>query len=351
MSVERNTTVQADDPELSPVEIELDLGTEIDVSGKGKAEETEIIHATETEEPEKGQPETQKEEVEAPVTTKKVEDDDDDLEIPEVVDEKTRKAFGRKAKKRIHKLVTERDEYNLRAQELEARLAAVEAEKVDLIRKNDQSIYNAWHQAENRIKNELALAQRDLKSSKSEGDADAEAEAQGRVIKAQVDLENTSRNRAAAEARVKAQNVTPPEQVRQVQQPAQQRVAQQQPKGPSERALAWKEKNTSWFGKDQAMTGAALGIHNELMEEGVTPDTEEYYAELDSRVRSSFPAKFTAPKQATTQQVVAAPSRAAVTNAGKTKVVLTPNQQRVAKRLGLSYEQYAREVYKMNGAN
>lgn len=350
MSVERNNTVQSDDLELAPVEIELDL-TEAEPSKKAQEQETEITHATVVEEEIKESPKTEETKKEEEVVSNRPESDDDDLEIPEVLDEKARKAFGRKAKKRIHKLVSERDEYGARVAELEAALAEKEAERAELIRKNDQSIYNAWHQAENRIKNELALAQRDLKSAKNEGDSDAEAEAQGRVIKAQVDLENTSRNRAAAEARVKATNVTPPErQVQQNQQQAPVRQVQQQKAGPSDKALAWKEKNTSWFGKDQAMTGAALGIHNELIEEGVTPDTDEYYAELDSRIRASFPAKFQAKKQDTTQQVVAAPSRAAVTDKGKTKVVLSASQQRVAKRLGLTYEQYAREVIKMNGA-
>lgn len=351
MSVENVNKAASAEPES--LEIELDLTPEAPV--KSGEPHTKIEHQPpdlSTVEPEKPtapapapEPEKPTEELTPPVA-----EDEDNLELPENLDEETKKKWGLRAKRRIGKLTRERHERDAQIAELQAALEEERAQRANLARQNEQSIYNAWHQAENRLKNELALAQRDLKAAATEGDIDAQTEAQSRVIKAQVDLENTSRNRAAAEARWKAgtTQVTPPAQ-------PQQRIAPQQPTrpGPSEKAVAWKEKNSVWFGKDQAMTGAALGIHNELVEEGVAPDSDEYYKELDSRIRASFPAKF-APQRApnaAAQQTVASPTRAPATNVSKTKVTLTASQQAMAKRLGLTNEQYAREVYRMqNGA-
>lgn len=345
-------TAKALEADTESLEIELDLTPEAPV--KDREPHTNIEHKTpdlSVVEPEK-KPEVKTEEKQPEeITPPVINEDEDSLELPEHLDEETKKKWGLRAKRRIGKLTRERHERDARIAELEAAIEKERLEKTTLMRQNDQSIYNAWHQAESRLKNELTLAQRDLKAAAQEGDIDAQTEAQSRVIKAQVDLENTARNRAAAEARWKAAsqpqtNVTPPVQTQQRQ------VQQEQPRGPSEKALAWKEKHSSWFGKDQGMTGAALGIHNELVEEGVQPDSDEYYKELDSRIRSAFPSKF-ASRQANpnAQQTVAGPTRAPAANVNKTKVVLTASQQSMARRLGLTNEQYAREVYRMqNGA-
>ena len=113
----------------------------------------------------------------------------------------------------------------------------------------------------------------------------------------------------------------------------------------SPRAEAWGEKNT-WFGKDKPMTYTAFDIHRQLVdEEGYDPETDEYYAEIDKRIRLDFPHKFD--KNATTEstkptQVVASAKRSV--KPGRKTVRLTPSQVAIAKKLGVPLEEYAKQL-------
>ena len=121
----------------------------------------------------------------------------------------------------------------------------------------------------------------------------------------------------------------------------------QPPARPDPKAEAWAEKN-NWFGTDQTMTYAAFGIHRQLIEdEGFDPASDEYYTELDSRVRKEFPHKF---KEATRgdagPRVASAESSAskAPSQKGRRTVKLTPSQIAIAKRLNVPLEEYAKYV-------
>jgi GH15 family glucan-1,4-alpha-glucosidase len=114
---------------------------------------------------------------------------------------------------------------------------------------------------------------------------------------------------------------------------------------PSPRAEDWAEQN-SWFGQDRVMTYAAWGIHQTLIEqEGVDPNSDEYYTELDKRVRDTFPSKF---KEETRQQrsapAVAPASRSSGINSARRTVRLSPSQVAIAKKLGVPLEEYAKYV-------
>jgi hypothetical protein len=114
---------------------------------------------------------------------------------------------------------------------------------------------------------------------------------------------------------------------------------------PDPKAEAWAQRN-DWFGKDEAMTVTAFSIHKRLVEsEGIDPTSETYYRELDKRIRQEFPHKF---QQARPNTV--APAVRGAPNAAKspTQVKLTPSQVAIAKKLGVSLEQYARQVAKLN---
>jgi len=117
---------------------------------------------------------------------------------------------------------------------------------------------------------------------------------------------------------------------------------------PDPKAEAWSEKNT-WFGKDNAMTYTAFDLHKQLTEnEGYDPSSDEYYAEIDKRIRLEFPHKFannndTAEKE-TTKPVQTVASAKRSTRSGRKTVRLTPSQVAIAKKLGVPLEEYAKQL-------
>ena len=126
-----------------------------------------------------------------------------------------------------------------------------------------------------------------------------------------------------------------------------QQTAPQAPARPDPKAESWAQRN-DWFGEDSAMTYAAFGIHKELVEqEGIDPKSDEYYDTLDRRMKEEFPHKFKDGSQSKRPaQTVASVNRSSG-NSGRssgTKVRLTQRQVAMAKKLGVSLEQYAKYV-------
>jgi len=147
-------------------------------------------------------------------------------------------------------------------------------------------------------------------------------------------------------------------QVQEQVQPQQQQVPQQPqdqqyqynvpPPQPDTKAQTWAEKN-EWFGTDERMTNAAFITHRELVEnEGYDPSSDEYYEEVDNRMRRDFPQKFTEQKTESNvgstrpAQTVASASRKP--KSGRKVVHLTKSQTEIARRLGVSIEEYAKYV-------
>ena len=127
-------------------------------------------------------------------------------------------------------------------------------------------------------------------------------------------------------------------------QPPAPRQARTDPK-----AEAWAKEN-AWFGQDNAMTHTAFDLHKILVEEeGYDPQSDEYYAEVDKRIRLEFPHKFDKVEDTTTErakpaQNVASAKRSASTSKGRKTVKLTPSQVAIAKRLGVPLEEYAKQL-------
>ena len=123
----------------------------------------------------------------------------------------------------------------------------------------------------------------------------------------------------------------------------QQQFRQEQPV--DQKLLSWKEEN-QWFGNNRRMTAYALGLHDDLLGEGIPAGTEEYYRRINSDIRARFPDQFESEKQMDAQtssrasNVVAPATR----NTAPKKIVLSKTQVQLAKRLGLTNEQYARAV-------
>jgi hypothetical protein len=110
----------------------------------------------------------------------------------------------------------------------------------------------------------------------------------------------------------------------------------------------WTEKNT-WFGTDDEMTSFALGFHNKLAKSGITPSSKEYYERIDARMRQVFPDAFESGEVEVSEDATPSPKKSnvvapATRSTAPKKIVLTKTQVELAKRLGLTNEQYARAV-------
>ena len=198
---------------------------------------------------------------------------------------------------------------------------------------------------ETSIKTALDSAQKELAAAIESGDATAQVEANKRI--AQLAFENAKLEEAKQGREVKQKQVEMPVQPAQVNQVYDQPEAS----NPDPRAEAWATKNP-WFGTDKAMTYTAFEIHKDLTEkEGYDPNSDEYYAEVDKRIRVDFPHKFgnTNNKQSTTPvQTVASASRSV--KPGRKTVKLTSSQVAIAKKLGVPLEEYAKQLKNTEGA-
>ena len=199
---------------------------------------------------------------------------------------------------------------------------------------------------ETTISSGLEAAQKELSAAIQAGDAEAQVAANKRI--AQLAFENAKLEQAK-EGREDVQAEKP---VQTLSQGGQINVPQtDDPINPDPRAEAWAAKN-AWFGTDRAMTYTAFEIHKDLTEkEGYDPSSDEYYAEVDKRIRVDFPHKFgkTEEKQPTAPvQTVASATRSV--KPGRKTVKLTSSQVAIAKKLGVPLEEYAKQLKNTEGA-
>ena len=193
---------------------------------------------------------------------------------------------------------------------------------------------------ETSIKTALDSAQKELAAAIESGDATAQVEANKRI--ATLAFENAKLEEAKQGREVKKPVETPIQPTAQMNQYI---PDSSEESNPDPRAEAWASKNP-WFGTDRAMTYTAFEIHKELTEkEGYDPNSDEYYAEVDKRIRVDFPHKFgnTNTKQSTAPvQTVASASRSV--KPGRKTVKLTSSQVAIAKKLGVPLEEYAKQL-------
>ena len=261
---------------------------------------------------------------------------------PNIPEEDEIASYSEGVQKRIKQLKYEFHEER-RAKEEASRLQEealryaqqVKAENENLRKSLDDGEKSLVDQAQARIESQLEKAKAEYKSAFETGDPDALMAADQRKTSLTIELD-----------RVK--NYKPQQRVKQqVSQPTYQQPAVQPPK-PDQKAIDWGKRN-EWFEKDPEMTGYAYGLHQRLLSEGIDPRTDQYYAEIDKSIRKTFPHKFDdglIEEEAPQRQngpVVAAPSRG--TKKPRT-VRLTSTQASLAKRLGLTNEQYAAQLMK-----
>ena len=244
--------------------------------------------------------------------------------------------YSEGVQKRIAKLTRKMREAERQREEAVAYAQSAKQDKELLESKLSKLDKSYVSEFENRVKTNMDAARQALKVAIEAGDVDGQVSAQEQMARLNSDAARLGQLKAAEEIQSEKQvNITP-----------QRKVGANIPTDP--KAEDW-ASNNSWFGNDTAMTYTAFDIHKKLVEEeGYDPKTDEYYAEVDKRIRLEFPHKFdkmagTTTERAKPAQNVASAKRSAPQGRKKT-VKLTPSQVAIAKRLGVPLEEYAKQL-------
>ena len=307
------------------------VGAEIDLDDKGEAvKQEEVKEEIEVEKVQDSQDKTYENERETKLEKK--EEDKDEL-----------KEYSEGVQKRIAKLTRKMREAERQREEAVQYAQSITQQKNQAEQRLSKLDKNYVSEFENRVTTSMAAAKLALKNAIESQDVEAQIAAQEQLANLTVEsarvnaLKAVEREKPSQEKEV---NITP-----QRQQPTQ----QSDPK-----AEEWASKN-GWFGNDSAMTYTAFDIHKELVEkEGYDPKTDEYYEEVDRRIRVEFPHKFDKIENQTTErarpaQNVASAKRSSSTGRKKT-VRLSPSQVAIAKRIGVPLEEYAKQLNITEGA-
>lgn len=269
---------------------------------------------------------------------------DEPAEIPEDNDEAL-EGYSEAVQKRIKKLTFE-------AREAQRQREAVEKEREEAVKyaraimEQNESLRKRVTQGESsfieqtkaKLTSDIAMAKEKYRKAYEVGDTDGVLDATSTLSELNAKLLQVSSYRPPAE------------------QPAQQQAPQPKPRQQqapqlSQRQKAWLDKN-DWYGRDSARTGFALGVHETLVKEGVDPDSETYYTRIDTELRKRFADAYTGevdvdvPQTARKAAPVVAPAGRSAPTGAPTRIRLTATQASIAKRLGLTNEQYARQLLK-----
>ena len=268
---------------------------------------------------------------------------------PEVKKEEPKELEGintKGAEKRIRQLIKQRKD---RDEEV-ARLIKQNEELTSKLNNTQKEFTNIsklnLDATEKQLKDKLELARTNYKTAHQEGDTEKILQAQEFLNDAQNDLKSVG----ATKQQFKEPEVQPQQQVQQPQQQYQQPT-------PDPKAQSWAEKN-DWFGEDKIRTAAALAIDADLKEEGFNPTDDDYYTEIDNRLKEAFPHRYQTqevePKEenrtqeTSPAQVVAGGTRS--TPSSNKKVKLSKEDVRLANKWNIPLEQYAQEKLKANNA-
>jgi len=311
-------TVSVEAPEVSNEAFEkkqdVDLGY-VDVSGGGKTAK-ELLQ--ETKEPEK--------EVEVKPETK-FEQKEETEEDPGLAE------YSEKVQKRIKRLTFQAKEAERRERAAVEYAKGLKNKYESIEKKFEDTDTNYLKEYDARIESEREKAKSELKNALDNNDTDQILEAQDKLTKLAVEKEKVSMSLAEKETKKKEVE----------SQPADQAAEQPQPQI-SQKAQDWASQN-EWFGSDRVLTSAAMGIHEDLLGEGIDAESDEYYNQINKRMKEYFPQKFATSTEEKTKaapvQNVASVSRR---SGGRKSVKLTKSQVVIAKKLGVPLEEYAKYV-------
>ena len=309
-------------------DIEVELPNEDEVVEQSTSESEEPVT-------EETAPETQ--ESAETEETEEEQETSPDLEADDEQEEKTQgKTYGKRAEKRIKRLIKQKKELEEALAKADQDRKALARNNEDLVSRSKDSEVQALESYVDKLEAQESQALSALRVAKEAGDIEAEIKATDILAQSKAETLVAKQYKARAETQAKSRQVSTSD--TRVQPNVEPTAA------PDRRALSWQKRN-QWFGggtrTDKVMTQAAMMIHNELIEEGVSAkvDAAEYYSELDARVREEFPEKFknTSAKKSTT---VIGGTRV---TPGKQKVTLTRSEVDMADRLGVDYKEYARQ--------
>lgn len=297
---------------------------EVDIEGE---DDLEIEVQDDTPEPDRGKPKAAEAEPEP-----KTGADDDDLE-----------GYSDSVKKRINKLKFDQHAER-RAKEEAIRLREEAITYAEKVRKENEALRKAYAEGESvlvnqtkaRLDSELTSAKAAYKQAYESGDADAVLAAQDRLMKLQVEQDRVSNYRPRG-----AQDVAPAA-------PKQPQQAAPQVAKPDDKAMKWAEQN-DWFMKDKAMTGYVMGVHEDLVSQGIDPTSDLYYSRIDAAVRRTFPDRFedgSIEEKAPRRQAGVVVAPAVRSSKAPRKVVLTSTEVALAKRLGVPIKAFAAQKLK-----
>ena len=308
---------------------------EIDISKPQQEEPEKEYEVEEATEESKEQPkvETKKEETE------------------ESVDSKLQELEGINtagAEKRIRQLIKQRKEREEQLEAQQQQIADLQAQLRNSTQKVQETEKASLVSYENQLKEKLALAEEGYKNAYDSGDKDKLLEAQKAIADATTELRMVDAKRFYIEDQAKK---TEPQQKNGEDKNVKQEV-QTQPKQPKLHKLAreWISDNSEWYNKDRITTQAAHIINEDLLQEGFDPETEEFYTEISKRLKKEMPHKFGQQEEPTNKpaQVVAGKSRTSASSKGKIR--LSQEDVRLAKKMGVPLDVYAKEKAKVEKA-
>ena len=273
------------------------------------------------------------------VQTSKQETENKDQGTEVVADDKDNKKeledYSEGVQKRIAKLTKKMREAERQREAAIEYARTIKVEKDSLAGRLTKLDSGFVSEMENRIKSSLEASIAKLSQARADGDIKAEVAAQTEIAKLGYEDARLSEIKSKQLERKEVEPV--------VQQYQQQ---MEQPINPDPKAQNWAQKN-NWFGKDEAMTYTAFGLHKKLVEEeGYDAQSDEYYVEIDKRIRLEFPHKFATTAQTTTAkpvQNVASANRSGK-NSNRKIVRLTSSEVAIAKKLGVPLEEYAKQL-------
>ena len=311
-------TVSVDAPEVSNEAFEkkqdVDLGY-TDVTG-GKTAKELLQETKETEKEVEAKPEP------------KFEQKEETEEDPGLAE------YSEKVQKRIKRLTFQAKEAERRERAAVEYAKGLKNKYESIEKKFEDTDTNYLKEYDARIESEREKAKSELKIALDNNDTDQILEAQDKLTKLAVEKEKVSMSLASKETKKKEVESQPAE-TKEIEQP--------QPQI-SRRAQDWATEN-EWFGTDRVLTSAAMGIHEDLLGEGIDAESDEYYNQINKRMKEYFPQKFATSTEEKTKaapvQNVASVSRR---SGGRKSVKLTKSQVVIAKKLGVPLEEYAKYV-------
>ena len=313
-------------PDVEEKTVDIDTtgpGAEVNIEEEKKEEVVETV-----------EPVVEKEEVKEAVEEKQ-ESSDKQQETKEEKPKQELEEYSEGVQKRIAKLTKKWREAERQKEAAIDFARGGQAELTELKTRLTKLEPNYVKAIENRVTSGLEAAKAKLTTAREAGDINAEVDAQRSI--AQLTVEETRLN-ALKERQSQDKEKT-------VKTPSLDSNLQGQTPPPDPRAEDWASKN-EWFGKDSAMTYTAFDLHKKLTEqEGFDPNSPEYYAEIDKRIRVDFPHKFgntTSQESTKPTQTVASAKRSV--NPGRKTVRLTSSQVAIAKKLGVPLEEYAKQL-------